>query len=300
MAAQVITCPSCNARYQTTAEAGRKLQCPGCGALLVVPAEPGRQDRAEKVLGSPSTSRRGKGSSLDPKLKPFLKRLGFGVGIICALIVLLGIVGLFSEAVAMGAVILGIVAMVGLALGGKIWLIVIGFNESTKLGLAAIFVPLFWIYFLTNRIGRSQLAFAVTVSSLMPALVSLALIGVLEPRHAPAGRSAARENRMASKADQFTATVLRNEAKTPPAGEPREVTFSCIKKIEDPAKFVAEGNRGLGQFAGYVRGSLTVGQEKRTITFRHRGSDQLQSQYRLYLCAKTGILVRPQPISGEP
>jgi hypothetical protein len=265
---------------------------------LVVPAEPGKPDQAEGGLGNPSPSRRSKGFSLDPELKPFLKRLGLGVGIICALIVLLGIVGLFSEAVAMGAVILGIVAMVGLALGGKIWLIVIGFKESTGLGFAAMFVPLIWIYFLTNRIGRSQWAFAVTVSSLVPALVSLALIGVLEPRYSPAGRSAARENRMESKADQFVETVLRNEAKMPPTGEPREVTFSCLKQIQDPAKFVAEGDRGLSQFAGYVKGSLTVDQEQRTITFRHRGSDQLQSQYRLYLSAKSGIPLRPQPVSA--
>jgi hypothetical protein len=321
MAKQNITCPSCNSRYQTAAAAGRQLPCPRCGAVLVVPAQAtvpsdlldslessdvstaspaalgaglGQQGLRASNLAKQRRPRAKAGLSVDPQLKPFLKRLGLGVGIICSLIVLTGTVGWFSEPIGMGAVILGIVAMVGLALAGRIWFVVIAFQESVGLGVALIFVPLLWLYLLAKRIGRSQLAFALLVSSLMPALVTLGVTGLLATRHSTAGRSAARATNLAKKADQFAETIHQYESKNPPTDEPREAIYSYAIKIDDPSKFVAEGDRLLSQFAGYVKGSLTVDQEQRTISFQHRGTNELESRYRVYLSSKTSVPIRPK------
>jgi len=318
MAMQIITCPSCNSRYRTAAAAGRQLQCPQCGTVLVIPAEPampsaplgslessdlstaspaglgaglGQQGLRASNLANQRRPRRKTGLSLDPELKPFLKRLGLAVGIICSLIVLTGMIGWLSEPIAMGAVILGIVATVGLLLAGRIWFIVIAFRESVGLGVALIFVPLLWVYLLVKRIGPSQLACAVLVSSLVPALVTLGVTSLLATRHSTAGRSAARATSFANKADQFAETIHQHESRNPPSGEPREAAYSYAIKIDDPSRFVTEGERGLSQFAGYVRGSLTVDQEQRTISFQHRGTDALESRYRLYLALKTNVLI---------
>jgi len=254
----------------------------------------GQQDLRASNLANQRRPRRKTGSSLDPRLKPFFKRLGLAVGIVCALIVLTGAIGWFSEPIAMGAVILGIVAMVGLALAGRVWFVVIAFQESVGLGVAVLFVPLLWLYLLAKRIGRSQLAFALLLSSLIPALVTLGVTSVLAARHSTAGRSAARATDLAKKADQFVETIQQYESKNPPTAEPREATYSYTTKIDDPSTFVTEGDRGLSQFAGYVKGSLTVDQEQRTISLEHRGTNELESRYRVYLSAKTGVPIRPK------
>ena len=173
MPAQIVTCPGCNSRYQTSAQPGQRLQCPKCKATLVIPAPlavrvrpatrsvprvrttSGRVCRRRPVAsfpqpgplaGKPAHSRRAgsaKGFSFDPELVPFLKRLGLGIGIVLASIVVTAIGGFFSEPVAMGATIIGLVAVLGLALAGRVWFVVIAFQESALLGVATIFVPMF-------------------------------------------------------------------------------------------------------------------------------------------------------------
>ncbi len=164
MATQIITCPSCHSRYKTAAEAGKQLKCPQCDTTIVAPAQPAVPDdplgeldsfdisaavpghvREQPVLRTSKRAgqrrlRQEANASLDPELKPFLKWLGLGVGTACLLIVAGGAIGWFSEPIGMIAVVIGIVAMIGLAFAGRIWFIVIAFQESVGLGIAVIVV----------------------------------------------------------------------------------------------------------------------------------------------------------------
>jgi hypothetical protein len=132
------------------------------------------------------------------------------------------------------------------------------------------------------------------VSSLIPGILTQGIAGVLAPRHSPAVRSARRAENLAKKADQFAETIHRYESENPPTGDPREAVFRYMTKIDDPPKFATEGDRLLGQFGGYVKGSLTMDLERRTVSFQHRGTDTLESQYQVYLSAKTSVPILPQ------
>jgi hypothetical protein len=250
-----------------------------------------------EVLKSPTLPKNG--LAISPELKPFLKHLELGVGILCVLITAIAIGGLFSEPIAMVATIIGVLAMVGLALAGRVWFVVIAFQESVILGVATIFVPLLWAYCLAKRIGRSQLAFALMVSALIPGVVTLCSVMIFTARHSPAGRSAARAAIYAKSADNMVKVIHEYESKNPSTGKPREVAYTCAIRIKDPARFISVGERGLSQFDGYVQGSLIVHEEGRRITFRYRGTDELRRRYRLYLSFETNVIISGIPVTTE-
>jgi len=311
MATQIITCPSCNSRYKTAAPSGHQMQCPKCGTELTIPSESAVPSdpwdsfessddaTASPPLGNLANQRRPRqssGSALNARLMPFLIRLGLGLGILSAIILLGGIIGWFSEPIGLVAAGLGIGAMVGLLAAGRIWMIVIAFQRSAGLGVVILFVPLAWIYLLYKRIGRSQLAFALMVSSLLPGVLTLGIARVLQPHHSPVARRAARAAEHSNAADRLAEMIHEQESENPPSGEPRQATFGYMGKIDDPSQFLADGDRNLSQFTGYEKGSLALDQEQRTISFQHRGSDDLQARYRVYLSGKSGfpIVTRPK------
>ncbi len=209
----------------------------------------------------------------------------------CALTLVTAIGGFFSEPVAMAATVIGLVAALGLLFAGHIWFVVIAFQESTVLGGATIFVPLLWIYCLANRIGRSQLAFALLVSALIPALLGLCLAVTFTARYTPEGRAATREVQFAKNADKMVQLIREHESRSPPTGEPRETTYSYAIRIEDPARFISQGDQGLSQFSGYIKGSLRIDETRRRISFQHRGAGDLEQKYVLYLAFETNVLI---------
>jgi len=235
-----------------------------------------------------------KGLSLDPELLPFLKRLGLGLGAVCAVILLTAIGGFFSEPVAIVATVIGVVAMVGLVLAGRIWFVVIAFQENVMLGVASIFVPLLWSYCLAKQLRRSQLAFALLVSALIPGVVTLGVAGVFTARYSPEGRKAARSARSASNADKMVKMIREHETKTPPSGEPREAVFVYSNRVENAARFISDGDSGLSQFEGYTKGSLAINETDRTVTLKYRGANDVAAKYRLYLGFKTNVFLQPR------
>ncbi len=325
MTAQIVTCPGCNSRYQTSASPGQQLQCPKCQTMLVIPAPVAPSDPLGDPLGSlpaddlwsssaevPAAgfappnplagnvarrqqsrprSQPKKGFSIDPDLKPFLVRLGIGIGIVCALILVTGIGGLFSEPVAIGSSIIGLIATVGLVAAALVWFVVIAFKENTVLGVATIFVPLLWSYCLAKNLRHSQLAIALLISALIPAVLTLAEAEFFKARYSTAGKSAARARQWAKNADNMVKLIREQEAREPPTGQPRAATYKFSMRLKEPARFLSEGERGLSQFSGYVKGSLALDETQNRMTFQHRGSDGLEQKYRLYLAFETNTFI---------
>lgn len=321
MTAQIVTCPGCNSRYQTSAPPGRQLQCPKCQRMLVIPAPAASPDPLGSLSAddlwssSPAAPAAGfaapnppagnvsrqhasrprspskKGFAIDPDLKPFLIRLGIGVGIACALIVATGIGGLFSEPVAMGSAVIGLIATIGLVVGAFVWFVVIAFRENTALGVATIFVPLLWCYCLAKNLRHSQLAITLMIAALIPGVLTLGEAVYFQARYSTAGKSAARARQWAKNADNMARLIREQEARQPPTGQPRDATYKFSMRLQEPARFVSEGERGLSQFSGYVKGSLALDETRNTMTFQHRGSDDLERKYRLYLAFATNTFI---------
>lgn len=308
-----ITCSGCGTRYQTKAEPGKQLNCPKCQAVMVVPAElpdlgndlppdPLNVPAAPSgpgPLGSPAAPRRratgkptGRARSsggLDPQLMPFIKKLIIGHALLAIPIILLGFGGFFSDAVALAAALVGTAAIVVLILTARIWFVVIAFGESTAYGLGSIFVPLFWSICLAKRIGKSQQAFALLVSALIPALLTLVILLVFSPQ-AKSGRQAAKSQANAGRMKEL---ILADEAKFPPTGEPKGVTFR-VSRVDSAQRFLREGETGLQQFKGYIAQSLTYDATARQVSFQFRGRDEMAAKYRLFLAFETKSLIGPQ------
>jgi hypothetical protein len=312
-----VTCPGCGAKYRTKAQPGSKLKCPKCKTTLAIPQpldplpldplpldpldasltlapSDGRLPPASSVPNRsrrPATSsRRQGGISLDPELRGFLKPLGIGIAAVCGLIVLLTIGGLASEAVALAAAIVGVIAMLGLAFAGRIWFIVIGFRHNIGLGIATIFVPLLWSYCLAKQLRHSQHALVLLLSALIPAIVTLGALGILKGKYSPEGKNASRAAQFAENALKLGEVIKKEEQQNAPSGE--GITWSCrVENVESPARFVYEGNRALSEFKGYEKDSMAYDPTSRQFSFRMRGSKDMASKYRLYLGFKTNTLV---------
>ena len=129
-----------------------------------------------------ATARRGPATSGLP-LKGFLIRLAIIHAIIAGVMLLMTLVGLFSEPLAMGASVVAIVCTLGLLFTGRIWMIVIAFQETAVQGLLVLLVPYYWLIYMITRKGRTIQAFSVLVSTLIPALLGLGMVAVFMTRY---------------------------------------------------------------------------------------------------------------------
>lgn len=249
-----------------------------------------------------ATARRGQATSGLP-LKGFLIRLAIVHAIIAGVMLLMTLVGLLSEPLAMGASVVAIICTLGLLFTGRIWMIVIAFQETAVQGLLVLLVPYYWLIYMVTRKGRAIQAFSVLASTLIPALLALAMVAVFMARYeggSPRARSspflspsrrAVTEKRIADM--KITAPVLPPPVVTTPA-EPVLQTVS-FPIFSQGSVDLPKADQALNAVAGYVAGSVRADAQQGTITLQYYGSEVMATQYGLALSSSAGIMVRVKP-----
>ena len=249
-----------------------------------------------------ATARRGQATSGLP-LKGFLIRLAIIHAIIAGVMLLMTLVGLFSEPLAMGASVVAIICMLVLMFTGRIWIIVIAFHETAVQGLLVLLVPYYWLIYMITRKGRTIQAFSVLISTLIPALLGLGMMAVFMTRYeggSPRARSspflsqsrrAETEKRIADM--KITAPVLPPPVVATPA-EPVLQTVSFPILSQGPVE-LAKAEQALNAVPGYVAGSVRADAQQGTITLQYHGSEVTATQYGLALSSRAGIMVRVKP-----
>ncbi|MGE0608159.1 MAG: hypothetical protein AB7O62_13775 [Pirellulales bacterium] len=268
------------------------------------------------VGGSPHPPKpatwRGRASS-DQTLKGFLIRLALAHAIIAGVLLLLTLAGLFSEPLAMGASVVAILCALGLLFGGRIWMIVIAFQEATVQGLLVLLVPYYWLIYMITRKGRTIKAFAVLVSTLIPALLALGMVAVFMARY-EGGSPRARSSPFLppTRAPQARNPLPDTQIATPALPPP--VVVAPIEPVLQTVAFplfgpgqvdLAAAEKVLNTVSGYVAGSVRADAEQGVITLQYRGSEASATQYGLALSSRAGIMLRVKPTflteaAGDP
>lgn len=229
-------------------------------------------------------------------LKTFLMRLGIGIGILSGVLLVLGAVGTISEPIALGTCFIGILAAVALVVGGRLWLIVMAFQESVVQGLLVLLVPYYWIVYPAIRKGRALQPLALIISALAPVLVCLAMLTLFFP-HYQDGMSFDRPLHPGLSGAQVAtieAQIRESQTTSPNAQVLRTVSFPTFEQIGGPID-PARAEQVLAELPGYVRGSFRFNAPQRVVAFQYRGDEDLASRFGLVLAAKAKIFIGLQP-----
>jgi hypothetical protein len=234
----------------------------------------------------------------DP-LKEFLTRLGIGIGILSAVLLLIGAVGIISEPIALTACFLGIATALGLIAGGKIWLIVIAFQESAVQGLLVLLVPYYWIIYPATRKGKALLPLALIISALAPVLICLAMIPLFFPHFQDGPRfNRRRPGLSGAEIAKIEAQIREAQATSPDAQVRRTVSFPTFEQLHGPID-PARAEQVLAELPGYVPGSFRFNAPQRIVAFQYLGPKEIASRYGLVLAARTKMFIGLQPTFSD-
>ncbi len=102
---------------------------------------------------SPYAAKAKRKASSDPSdWQAYLKKLAIVVGIVCGVIALtLPLLAFPNSPVCIIPIALLSLGMIGFAMAGRIWFIVLGFKQSVAQGLLVMLVPYYWLFFLAKN-----------------------------------------------------------------------------------------------------------------------------------------------------
>lgn len=230
------------------------------------------------------------GSTTD--LKNFVRRLAIGLAIVSVVMLIVGAFGLVSEPIALGACLLGIATTMTLLFSGRIWLVVMAWQESVGQGLLVLFVPYYWIVYVATRKGRTLRALALLIGSLVPMLVCLVMLAVFLPKYQPGAQFGGSSPSGVSRRDlaKIETQIRESYAKLPDPKVLRTVTFTTFSQVSGPVD-PAKAEQVLAELPGYVRGSFRHDEPGRTIEIQYYGAEDMAPRYGLILAAKANIIM---------
>lgn len=235
-------------------------------------------------------------------LKDFLRPLGIGLGIMSAVLLLIGGLGLIAEPIALTACLIGVAATVGLIAGGRIWMLVMAFQESTTQGLLVLLVPYYWIAYGATRKGPALRPLALMFSSVVPILICLAMLAVFLPRYQGGMRMSVPGPRSSglSRADlaKLEEQIRESRETSPDADVLRTVSFQSYSQIGGTVD-LAKAEQVLAELPGYVPGSFRYDAPARIVAFQYRGAEDMAPRYGLYLAAKANVRMSFTPTFGD-
>ncbi len=255
------------------------------------------------ALGRPATrgaTKRPAATGSWTPLKDFLKPLGIGHGILAAVLLLIGALGLISEPIALTACLIGVGAILGMVIGGRVWIIVIAFQESVTQGLLVLFVPYYWLIYPSLRKGRALRPMALVFSSLIPALICLGMLAVFMPKYQGGMRIPGARSRGPSAADlaKLQTQIRESHNTSPDADVLRSVSFPTYSQVRGVVD-LAQAEQVLNELPGYVPGTFRFHAEERTASFQYRGAEEMAPRYGLYLAAKAKISMTFTPTFND-
>jgi hypothetical protein len=236
-------------------------------------------------------------------MKPFLKRLGVGLGILSGVLLLLTGVGMIAEPLALAATIIAVASAALLIIGGKVWLWIIAFQESFVQGLLVLLIPYYWIVYMVTRKGRALRAMALVFSAAVPALFAMVMLLFFASRYENVARSVNQGN---SRPRSISSSQIREmETRIRQAHERsgekdvlRTVSFRSFSQVRGPVD-PAKAERALADQPGYVAGSFRFDANQRTVMFQYRGDQSMAKLYAFLLPAKADLMIALTPTFVE-
>jgi len=259
------------------------------------PHTPGLRDTPMPAWAKQPTAQR----TASP-LKGFLTRLAIGIGILSGVLLVLGAVGTLSEPIALGTCFIGILAAVSLIIGGRVWLIVMAFQESVIQGLLVLLVPYYWIVYPAIRKGKALQPLALIISAVAPVLICLAMLSLFFPHYQDGMRFDGPRHPGLSGAQvaKIEAQIRESQASSPNAQVLRTVSFPTFEQIQGPID-PARAEQVLAELPGYVRGSFRFNAQQRVVAFQYHGAEDLAPRFGLVLAAKAKIFMGLQPTFSD-
>jgi hypothetical protein len=303
---QVIQCPGCKTRLKVDAAGGATTyKCPSCSQLLRVPTTPSSQaapsldtnatsvdlasvdvpaPTAAPVFSSPTTrapSKKRRKQATQWSIQPFLNRWLIAMGAVCALAIVLGLAGIFSEVAGIFSAVVCMMAAIGCLFGGRFWIAIMLGREKAFEGILAVFIPLLGVVWALKRKGPLLKGVVVYVSALAPCLLGLLVIACFG---LTAGGSGSRDRRASNNLAKVTNTIHEIEQSLPAGGSVTTVHYKLYTtRPGDLINFENGGNDALTEFKLYVPGSFQVDTTTRRVEIQHRGNDRLTMFYKLFL-----------------
>ncbi len=266
----------------------------------VLPTGAGYAPRGQTAM--PGATQRPAATARATPLKGFLRPLGIGLGILSVVLLLIGGLGLISEPIALAACFLGIGSAVGLAAWGRIWMLVLAFQESVAQGLLVLLVPYYWIAFGATRKGTALRPLVLMISAMVPILISLAMLAVFLPKYQGGMRFPVAGSRKSSysraKLARIEEQIRESHNTSPQADVLRSVSFPTFSQIGGTVD-LAKAEQVLAELPGYVPGTFRFDAPGRTVAFQYRGTEEMARRYALVLAAKANVVMSFTPTFGD-
>lgn len=273
-------------------------QCPECGKLLKIPDEKSgamvkcpecsgkfRAEADELPEAAPMAARQKKSSrkkSVSSGAFPaFLNRWLIATGIVMALVVVLGVIGLSSEPAALAASLICVAAILGCVFGGVVWMVIDLAREDRQTAMMAAFFPPIGVMKSFQQKGPSQRGATVFLTMLIPTVVLGLMLLVFYPKYVGEGRRAAQAGNWQNLMNQLDSKV----------GPDSPVVSATIKVASNPGSLTGLEPRCeelLRPHKSYVQGSLKIDEAARTISYQYRGDKMFDQMIAFYLGSATG------------
>lgn len=240
------------------------------------------------LAGSSSVSR-----SRQTDVKAFANKLAIFAGIIAlAIIVSLPLTYVKNSFLCLIPILLVILALLGFVFWARIWFIALGFAQSSTQGLMVLFVPYYWLFFLSKNKQQCIKPLLVFGASLVPGLLGVMVITFFKPDFA--GSSSRADLRLTSAQQAQARQILLKATSNAKPGELLTVQFPIFTMMKPDPSIL--GELALLQLPGYVQGSFKISPDQKNLTFQYRGSDRTVAlHYAMALPGDAGIMVGFEP-----
>lgn len=330
MAKLLIRCPHCQTKMKVPEDGSRgSFRCPKCRQILrapgsqaanspmesqfaakqqAVPASPEKVPDSASPLASAVTAVRPTrqpqafappASQTSPAtalpLKPFLVKWAIVVGAVLGVLLAVGLLGLFWEPVAMGAIGLCFFAIFGCLFAGQIWMAIATGKENPLLGIAAFFVPFIAIVFAIYHKGAALRGFVVYMTSFAPVGLALLLLFLYLPLYSAQGRAVGRAAASADRQTRLVEMIRRSEQGVDPNAPVSTAHFKLLSSVNPTSQLQSQGDAVLRQCDHYVPGSFQLDSATKAVSFQFRGPETSSSQYRLLVSMATNSILVPAP-----
>jgi hypothetical protein len=226
-------------------------------------------------------------------VKAFAKKLAIIVGVIAvAILVSLPLTYVSNSFLCLIPILLVILACLGLAFWARIWFIVLGFAQSQSQGLLVLFVPYYWLFFLSKNKQQCIKPLLVFGASLVPGLLGVMVTTFFKPDFV--GSSSRTDLRLTSAQQAEARRILLKATSNTKPGELLTVQFPIFMMTKPDPSIL--GELALLQLPGYVQGSFKISPDQKNLTLQYRGSDKnVALHYAMVLPGDAGIMVGFEP-----
>ncbi len=281
-ATAVVKCPQCGAKFRASEASADSPRRDGVSGKRRVQEETPSDDDFDALPTRTRKQTKKKKSSASGSLQPFLRRWLIACGIVLAITAIIGVVGMFNEPVAMTASMICVVAIVGCALVGSIWMAMDLGKESAWLAVGSLLMPAIGLVWAFQKKSPARRGAVVFVSSLAPLLLLGLMLLVFYPKYTGAGQ---RGRQTANWEDLMRQMDSKVTPETP-------VVTVTVRVASNPGGLDGIEPRCealLRPYKSYVQGSLKIDAGARLITYQYRGHETFNQMIAFYLSSSTGV-----------